>query len=71
MQCLFLVGGFLTGVICAWTVWRLGLSSGILRIDHSNSKKDVYRFEIDDLDLLHEKDYILLKIEHEADLSQK
>lgn len=44
---------------------------GTLRIDHSNPEKDVYRFEINDLDSLDKKKRIVLKIDHHADLSQK
>lgn len=43
---------------------------GTLRIDHSNPEKDVYRFEIDDLDKLKNKNHITLKIDHNAKLSQ-
>ena len=44
---------------------------GTLKIDHSNPEKDVYRFEINDLDSLDKKKRIVLKIDHHADLSQK
>lgn len=44
---------------------------GTLRIDHSNPEKDVYRFEINNLDSLDKKKRIVLKIDHHADLSQK
>lgn len=43
---------------------------GTLRIDHSNPEKDLYRFEIDNLDKLGKKRYVNLKIDHNADLSQ-
>ncbi len=43
--------------------------SGTLRIDHSNPEKDVYRFEIDDLDKLSTKKHIVLKVDNTADLS--
>lgn len=44
---------------------------GTLRIDHSNPEKDIYRFEINNLDSLNRKKRIVLKIDHHADLSQK
>lgn len=47
------------------------LSKGTLRIDHSNPEKDVYRFEIDNLDGLSKKKRIVLKVDNKADLSQK
>lgn len=44
---------------------------GVLRIDHNNSEKDLYRFEIDDLESLDTKTQIVLKIDHNADLTRK
>ena len=43
--------------------------SGVLRIDRSNPEKDRYRFEIDDLNKLSTKKYIVLKVDNTADLS--
>ena len=44
---------------------------GILKIDHSDPKKDRYQFEIPDLDILDKKTEIFLRVDHDADLSQK
>lgn len=44
---------------------------GVLRIDHNNSEKDLYRFEIDDIESLDTKTQIVLKIDHNADLTRK
>ena len=44
---------------------------GVLRIDHNSSEKDLYRFEIDDLESLDTKTQIVLKIDHNADLTRK
>lgn len=65
---LYILIGFLAGLF-------LGLifphkSSGTLKIDHSNPEKDVYRFEVDNLDKLNKKRKIVLKIDNNADLSQ-
>ena len=46
------------------------LSAGIIKIDRTNPDKDVYRLEIDDLDKLTKKKYILLRVNPKADLSQ-
>lgn len=46
-------------------------TAGTLRIDHSNPEKDVYRFEIDNLDGLSKKKHVVLKVDNNADLSQK
>ena len=56
----------LVPVLCYWKT-----TTGTLRIDHSNPEKDIYRFEIDDIDKLGKKNRIMLKIDHHADLSQK
>ena len=46
--------------------------SGTLEIDTSNPEKDLYRFDIkDDLNKLHTKKYIILKVDPKANLSQK
>ena len=44
---------------------------GILKIDRSDPKKDRYQFEIPDLDILDKKTEIFLRVDHDADLSQK
>ena len=46
-------------------------SSGTLKIDRTNPEKDVYRFEIDDLDSLHKKKRIVLKIDNDAAISHE
>lgn len=49
-----------------------GISDGTLRIDSSNPDKDIYRLDLgDDLDKIGSKSKISLKIDPEADLSQK
>lgn len=45
-------------------------TAGILKIDHSNPEKDVYRLEIDDLESLSKKHKIVLKVDNRANLSQ-
>lgn len=44
---------------------------GTLKIDHTNPKKDVYRFEIDDFDVMNRKSRVILKVDHNANLSQE
>lgn len=67
--CFAAVGGILFGMITTTLYFRMKSTSGTLRIDHSNPAKDVYRFEIDNLDKLNKKRKIVLKIDHHADLS--
>ena len=70
--------GFLFGVLVGVIFTSLFVSSfmtahGVLRIDHSDPEKDLYRFEIDDIAALQDKktSKIVLKVDHNADLSQK
>lgn len=61
------LAGFLTGGAVASCVLYSKID-GTLKIDHSDSKKDVYRIEIGDLDVLQYKKHIVLKVENDADL---
>ena len=45
-------------------------ATGTLKIDHSNPEKDIYRFEIDNLDKLNKRRRVILRIDNNADLSQ-
>lgn len=62
---------FLAGVAVGSIVTNCRKTSGTLRIDHSNPEKDIYRFDIDDLNGLSKKKRIILKVDNYADLSQK
>lgn len=64
---------FIIGLIVGIFVMAFGvlaLKVGTLRIDRISSDKDVYRFEIDNLDKLSNRKYILMKVDPNADLSQ-
>ena len=67
---IYLIIGVIMGAIGYAICQHIFVAHGTLRIDHSNLEKDVYRFEIDDLEKLNKKAYIELKIDHYADLSQ-
>lgn len=72
MEWLYVLIGFVTGfAVCNCIFGSYYKSVGTLRIDHSDKKKDVYLFEIDNLDELAEKKYIVLKVDNDANLSQK
>lgn len=71
MEWLAGVIGVVVGVIVTLIFQLILPTSGTLRIDHSNPEKDIYRFEINDLDKLNKKKRVTLKIDHNADLSQK
>lgn len=71
MQVIFNLGCLLVGVIIGViaTVWHyFGRSDGVLKIDHSNPEKDIYRIELDDLDSISKRKRIVLKIDNYADL---
>lgn len=68
---LFLIGLVTGGSIVNLIFGIYYKSEGTLRIDHSNLEKDIYRIEIDDLDGLSKKKHIVLKIDNNANLSQK
>ena len=63
--------GVIVGSIVTNIIWFIRSASGCLRIDHSNPEKDVYRFEVNDIDSLSKKRQIILKIDNHANLSQK
>ena len=72
MEWLFVLIGFVTGFsICNAIFSCYYKSEGILRIDHSNLKKDIYRIEIADLDRLSKKKHVVLKVDNNANLSQE
>ena len=65
-----IVGVIITSITC-FIFNKKRSSYGILKIDHSNPEKDVYRFEVLDLDDLSRKKVIVLKVDNNANLSQK
>ena len=72
MEYLFVLIGLLVGSITSNIIFFIRYRTvGTLRIDHSDPVKDVYRIEIDDLDGLIKKKHVILKVDNNADLSQK
>lgn len=72
MEYLFAVVGVLVGSIISSIIFSIRYrKAGTLRIDRSNPEKDVYRIEIDDLDGLSKKKHVILKVDNNANLSQK
>lgn len=64
--------GVVEGVVLATVLNRvIHTEIGILRIDHSNPEKDVYRLDIENLDNLSKKKRVVLRVDNSADLSQK
>ena len=71
MEVLWLVLAAIGGSLITSLIYRFRSVFGILRIDRTNPQKDVYRFDIEDLDKIYKKKYVWLKIDKNADLSQK
>ena len=66
---------FLAGAICGGiivnVIFILKTTYGVLRIDHSNPEKDIYRLEINDLEHVSSKKRIALTVDNNANLSQE
>lgn len=69
MWYLWLFLGSAIGFFCTLLFILLTMATGSLRIDHSNPDKDLYRFEIGEIDDLNKKKCVILKIDHNAKLS--
>ena len=67
-----LVGGLLVGTVICETIaiLRMRKTCGVLKIDLKSEDRDLYRFELDDLDALSNKKYVRVKVDNNADLSQ-
>ena len=71
MWYLWFVIGIICGSIVTNVIFAIKSASGVLRVDRTNPEKDLYRFEINDLDAISKKKLITLRIDNHADLSQK
>lgn len=56
------------GLTCLFLRLR---NDGVLRIDQSNPGKDVYRFDINNLDGLSKKKILVIRVDNKADLSHE
>lgn len=63
--------GVVTGVSISSAIRLLRPKAGVLRIDRTDPQKEIYRFEVDNLEALSKKKHIVLKVDNYADLSQK
>ena len=70
-ESLMCVVSSLMGSIVTVLIIFLKSVRGTLRIDHSDPNKDMYRLELNDLDVLTRKKLVILDIDHHANLSQK
>lgn len=67
-----LIDGLLVGAAIyeAIVIHKMRKTCGTLKIDH-NQEKEKWLFEIDDFDGLSSKKYVRLKVDNNANLSQK
>ena len=65
----FVMGIIVGSAIMFIFLWHINVA-GTLKIDHSNPQKDVYRFVIDNFDVLFKKKRIILRVDNNANLSQ-
>ena len=70
-ESLMCVVSSLVGSIVTVLIIFFKSAHGTLRIDHSDPNKDIYRLDLDDLDVLTRKKLVILDIDHHANLSQK
>lgn len=64
------VGAFISSFLVSVLYYRK-TAFGTLKVDRSNPEKDSYQIVIDDLDIIARKKQIVLKIDNNADLSQR
>lgn len=57
-------------IVCISFIFR-SACTGVLEVDKEHFDKEVYRFSIKELEKIDKKDYIVLKIDHNADLREK
>lgn len=62
---------FCLGILVDELFYKTKKAHGVLRIDYSDPNKDTYRIELNSLDGLELKRFIILKVETSLELSQK
>ena len=66
----FAVGVFV-GSIVTQVIIKFRTTQGVLRIDHTNPEKDIYRIEFDSIDNLSKVKKVVLNVDNNANLSQQ
>ena len=62
MDYIIFTTAFIVGLIFGWLMFGARKANGTLYIMHEDEEKDIYRFEIDDLDELSKHEKIKLKV---------
>ena len=66
------IAGVLVGITGSYVFQVVQTAYGTLRIDHTDPEKDLYRIDIDgNFDNISKEKRIILKVDNNADLSQK
>lgn len=66
------IAGVLVGILASYVFQVVQTAYGTLRIDHTDPEKDLYRIDIDgNFDNISKEKRIILKVDNNADLSQK
>lgn len=64
------IGGFFLGLLIESVIIRIKKKDGTLRIDTTNPEKDIYRLEIDNLDVIPKKKQLVLRVDSNSFLTQ-
>ena len=62
--------GIVVGMIMTCILRRILSASGELKIDRSHPEKDLYKLEIDNLDVIPKKRYVILRVRPNSNLTQ-
>jgi len=62
--------GIIIGVITTRLILQVSSAKAVLRIDHSNPEKDIYRLDLDNVCSMNKKT-LLLKIDHRANFTNE
>lgn len=60
--------GIVVGIIMTRLILQVSSAKAVLRIDHSNPEKDIYRLDLDNVCSMNKKT-LLLKIDHNANFT--
>ena len=64
------IGGFFLGLLIESVIIRIKKKDGTLRIDTTNPEKDIYRLEIDNLDVIPKQNQLVLRVDSTSFLTQ-
>ncbi len=70
MELLYLIGGFVIGLLTVLVGYCITATTGIFTINETNPEKDYMKLHLDNQDHLFTKKYILLKIVRDSDKAQ-